>query len=872
MLPKFLAPTWKRYKEDSDAVATWLATTAHSYGYPKDLLNEDPKPVSTTSKLKGRERKLARDKAKKAATEGASATSQTSTKQKRYRISTADFIALADWISGKEPRVKVPSKLAFALNRAIKARKRHNDFYNRQEQARSEADSLRSSNARHGHFIGVLEKVRDLLRPCMTPRDAEATAQATTPSTTSVISLFESLKVEEPSVPAEFGSSHNETDTPAEDEVNVVFEVQLDKEAELEEVYFAVHCLFNDFHNLRQFLKAVWDGYKQGAFDLIAASIATDTAFDFARGYVEEFVTFYPQHIDFEKHINLLYVQICMGAGYGFGEKERVDDEMNFGVYDEAEKVFFPAYMLLSSFCDIVENNPLPVLRTGIFGFYEPLSDRNTMTAREKFGEDKVVLLEALPEFCVLARAADNIVAEDQLTIGIRDMIKTKTVPIWLAFAAQVFLDIHHIFRQEVKKGFEDLNKSAKYIESSINRVMEFHKDLRIPNWPRRNDEGLLRILRTITEWTKVDTISLLRKKMVAKGQPEPPTAGSFFLLKQHLLLCGLLSYSFKTQAHQAGVIFSNAWGSIVYGAQLYNALKQEKMISSSWKDMDLALMLHDSKRIFIGDDPKGFDDYFRRFALAIGISPTVFAKDNARSLSGGKIAAATSGPRGLDELAPISRIFRARYLEKHRRTDMSPEDVQSILEKYADDDIFADDEPDADGFKAPRIKINTPEKQDATNDDDQVKIKTKRRTIEEGIRPLQLLSALLSALTDEGLELTFDHFRLHLSCWRLLRSVHESVKDDLKNIYQAGYLENEYQLPFVVGYIFMTAVQTKKLGNMLATKKTDIVTSKLFVKAGMAVEEWLKTGAGSIECMMLEKWFGWEITTPDLIGLSATV
>lgn len=276
---------------------------------------------------------------------------------------------------------------------------------------------------------------------------------------------------------------------------------------------------------------------------------------------------------------------------------------------------------------------------------------------------------------------------------------------------------------------------------------------------------------------------------------------------------------------------------------------------------MDLALMMHDTKRIFIGDYPKSFDDYFKRFALAIGVSPTVFAKDNARALSGGKIAAAVSGPRGLDELASVSRIFRSRYIEKHGRSDMSPADVESILQQYAAEDVVTEDEQaDVEGYKHPRIKINVPKTETSDGDaqpEPSSKTRVKRQTVEDGVRPLTLLNALLSALVDEGLELTFDHFRLHLSCWRLLRLVHEAIKDDLRDIYQAGYLETEYQLPYVVGYIFMTAVETKKLGKLFATKKTDIVTSKLFVKAAMAVKQWLDTGAGGIECLMLEKWFG---------------
>lgn len=52
MIPDFLRPTYKQYKTDSDTLATWLANTARTCGYPHDLLSQQTSSQKQP-KLKG---------------------------------------------------------------------------------------------------------------------------------------------------------------------------------------------------------------------------------------------------------------------------------------------------------------------------------------------------------------------------------------------------------------------------------------------------------------------------------------------------------------------------------------------------------------------------------------------------------------------------------------------------------------------------------------------------------------------------------------------------------------------------------------------------------------------------------------------------
>ncbi|PVH90568.1 hypothetical protein DM02DRAFT_433058 [Periconia macrospinosa] len=96
--------------------------------------------------------------------------------------------------------------------------------------------------------------------------------------------------------------------------------------------------------------------------------------------------------------------------------------------------------------------------------------------------------------------------------------------------------------------------------------------------------------------------------------------------------------------------------------------------------------------------------------------------------------------------------------------------------------------------------------------------------------------------------EISFDYLRLHRQCWRLLRAVKDHCRDDLIRIYGPEYLEKESQLPFVVGYVLMTATPTKQIGDLLRARLPGVqVTSKVLEDAKYVIEEMVDSGAGAL-------------------------
>ncbi|CAM6102479.1 unnamed protein product [Calypogeia fissa] len=62
----------------------------------------------------------------------------------------------------------------------------------------------------------------------------------------------------------------------------------------------------------------------------------------------------------------------------------------------------------------------------------------------EKFNQDKIVLCELLPEFCILMEVKMAIRAVNELISGLMELVRTKKIPIWLVLGCQIYLDIHH--------------------------------------------------------------------------------------------------------------------------------------------------------------------------------------------------------------------------------------------------------------------------------------------------------------------------------------------------------------------------------------------------------------------------------------------
>jgi hypothetical protein len=131
MLPSFLQGTYAIYKEDTDYVASWLASTARRCGYSLDLLSNVAWEVSAqkVSKKKKKKNSKAPTLVDTLTTQGQSSATTLATPV-IYTIAVKDFVTLAEYIVAfQEPPVEVPFSFVSVLDRAIALRRKHNSWF-----------------------------------------------------------------------------------------------------------------------------------------------------------------------------------------------------------------------------------------------------------------------------------------------------------------------------------------------------------------------------------------------------------------------------------------------------------------------------------------------------------------------------------------------------------------------------------------------------------------------------------------------------------------------------------------------------------------------------------------------------------------------
>jgi hypothetical protein len=82
---------------------------------------------------------------------------------------------------------------------------------------------------------------------------------------------------------------------------------------------------------------------------------------------------------------------------------------------------------------------------------------------------------------------------------------------------------------------------------------------------------------------------------------------------------------------HEAGLIVTNAWGSLILPGLLYSALRATQFAKIPWMDMNQLSTIFGDEQFVVGGHPDKLSDYAKRFMLQIGVSAAAFAKQRRR-------------------------------------------------------------------------------------------------------------------------------------------------------------------------------------------------------------------------------------------------
>lgn len=128
---------------------------------PKATSSETPLPA--TRRLKGKERKAAKDAADKGKKPTVEAPESPAPATVKYTITTGELLRQAEAIiqTSEKSRVRMPASLRAVVERAIRARQRCSEWFRKSDVRNEYADK------QHTHFIEILEQSLQILEPCI---------------------------------------------------------------------------------------------------------------------------------------------------------------------------------------------------------------------------------------------------------------------------------------------------------------------------------------------------------------------------------------------------------------------------------------------------------------------------------------------------------------------------------------------------------------------------------------------------------------------------------------------------------------------------------------------------------------------------------
>ena len=812
-LPPFLFDSRKLYKEDTNTVVTWLAETAQKCGHVLKLPAESP-ASRPSGRLKGKARKLAREIERAAGAEA-------STSALRHTIPVNQLTDLAHLIAKHKPPVKVPQIISRLLDRAIGLRKRCATWF----QNKAVTDQGLSANSKHWHFIGILESVLQILHPNWASDTANSAHQSkiATPSTNApakseceldnLVNLYDVLYIDdldEDSTAAPTLATPVKNAASPKKRCSETRKIVYEAETTMEEVYFAMFCFFNDLNRLREFLRNLWQQYDAGTLNLMTVSVTTNTAINIVRRAEQDLVTTFPILESYDK-----ITRTISGLMYEIrGEDPSAPDDpdnvlTNDAILNLADWVYLSPHSIIKTFCKATKSYNMSIdNRADYAGFYNP-----SISSHERMDLNGFILIDGLTELSYVAKYGYDVglPVVDELIEGLHSAFIDEAVPLWVAYAAQIFVDIQIVLRDNVARGLSELQTSGTQIASSLK---EYHRLNRPVAFAQRPDFFMGKLQELIDNWVLGDAYDHFKYGALELSDPDPTE--SFALFKRHPVLCGLFQFKLYSYAQYISLDLVNTWWSVLNLAHLYQACRQGGHLKQIWPDMELVMDIHTHERMFAGRIPQTPAESLKCLELMLGVSPVNFARDSRLNRT------QISKNRGLTFNTPVMNLFHKQWVE-NGDTVLKMSSVYDLLRSHK----FA----------------STP----APPGEDQSWMQ-KQWTTDYKMTPLQLLDILSKAISAEEHVFRFDYIALHVRCLEFLRTLGTILDQQLRHHVGPNYIANEAQVCCVVTYIFTEAAGIGKW-----QQREPGFKSSTFKQVSELVAAFIER-QGSLECDKLKK------------------
>lgn len=179
----------------------------------------------------------------------------------------------------------------------------------------------------------------------------------------------------------------------------------------------------------------------------------------------------------------------------------KLDNGFNRETYEVANDTFLVPTMMLEAILDNLKLCPptaLPLYGYGSGYTYDATPDWGTMSNQEKYRQDKTLLTEFFTDLMTVVRSVPEYPVHDEFVRGMQELDNTKKVPMYLVFAAQAFLDIHHILRGKVYSAHELCMSHLRLMDEDLALHLNFNATLRAKNRSSIEDKALTEMRKLI--------------------------------------------------------------------------------------------------------------------------------------------------------------------------------------------------------------------------------------------------------------------------------------------------------------------------------------------------------------------------------------
>ncbi|CAJ2512373.1 Uu.00g053880.m01.CDS01 [Anthostomella pinea] len=646
---------------------------------------------------------------------------------KRRTMTTADFRAMADFLSLRS-NVFMPSFMYAFLKRAI--------------------------HKTHLYFIDELEKVQRTFSSVSTP-----TAPKTPVSPdVQAVNRFAGLTLQETT------EDDRNVDEPVTTEPgvftkhvqdDVVFEPWKD---DLEEALFQWRLFNMDVQRIRNQITQLWGLYRADELDLASVATAHNMAIHVVRNLEQDFQPVFDKHVGYRN----------MGTVPGAESRSFIDG------FDIAEEEMLFAWQALGS--EVVAWNTCGGVHTyeGKWGPFVPSDDRQNMSNRERYNQDKVTACKAVVDIQILAIFLNRRVGMklDGLSIAIEELVpwsfedafkhegmifptRETNITFRMVFATQLLLDSVHALGRIVARPGRELRDISARIFKSCKGTRDFYKSAagsvalgQLPG-PSFADE----VERSAQFWRDPDPVAKFRLQvqgLTADSSNMPPEGEDYTVLTHNLPLSGWWLHCLRANFYAHGMTMANSLILPKSCARLYFASTEEGLLpKGSWPDMEAFSILHRGD-LWLGEAPRR-GQYLKSLMLAAGGSTVGSARD-ARYTR--RSAIRKDAKANLSYGAPVStKIFDAFALR----------DVEGISENELEQ-LMAETKLRWYGGKAVRPCFHHGWAK-AGDYQSHKNSAASSKTDNPFLRLAQALDA-------EALEQTFDYISLNRVCWMVLQEL----------------------------------------------------------------------------------------------------